>query len=118
MSSELIRLVGNMSWAEVTTVQQLCNLRKQQLRALEPFVYVLRRGKEYLAYRRGVDEVWSDLRDLDLAVYPSFEVADYVRGQMPGSGVIKIPKTEFVTMPACAKLLKEEMVTPEGDFNA
>lgn len=118
MANEWVKAIGKLSWDEVTALQQLCILRKQQLRALEKYVYVLRRGKnDYLAYRRGTEEVWSDLKDMDLAVYPSFGVAEYVRGQFEGSTVIKIPKTELVTLPAMVKLLREGMVTPEGHFN-
>jgi hypothetical protein len=117
----IVKQIGKMSWDEVTGLQQACALRKQQLRILETSVYIVRRMADetfqYLVYRDGSKEGWGQLNDPELAVYPSFGVADYVRGQFPGSTVIKIPKNEFKTLPAFQYYLKENMVNADGHFN-
>ena len=116
MDNSWVNKIGKLTWSEATQVKQLCELRQAQLRAIEKCVYVVRRGQTYLAYRRGNEEVWTDLKDMDLAVYPSFEVAEYVRGHFTGSSVVKIPKTELVTLPAMGPLLGGGCVDSDGNF--
>jgi hypothetical protein len=115
--------IGNLDWDAVTAVQQLCLMRKAQLRALEDSVYAVKVKPPklnrflYLIYRGGTKELWGDLLDSELAIYPTFAVADYVRGQNAGSAVVKIKKTEFKTLPCFKHYLKEQMVNANGDFN-
>jgi len=117
----LVKEIGKMNWSEITAIQQLCILRKQQLRMLESYIYVVRLDKTmYLGYYSGPEsssQVKTALNSNCLAVYPSFDVADYIRGQFEGSVVIKIPKSEFITLPVFNLMLKEGMVNNKGDFN-
>lgn len=120
-NNDLTNFIGKANWTTLTAIQQLCILRKQQIRMLEPNVYVVRLTKtEYLGYLEGPEgssQVKTALNSNCLAVYPSYEVAEYVRGQFDGSTVIKIPKTEFVTLSAFSLMLKEKLVNEKGDFN-
>ena len=119
--NSIVKQIEKMSWAELTATQQLIILRKQQLRIREPNVYAIRIKDEkefkYLIYINGVEEIWGPLTDSDVAIYPSYDVADYVRGQHQGSTVITIPKNEFRTLPVFGKLLREGMVSGEGNWN-
>ena len=116
----LVKEIGRMSWSEITALQQLCILRKQQIRMLESSVYVVRLTKtEYLGYLEGLEgnsQIKTALNSNCLAVYPSYDVADYIRGQFESSTVVKIPKTEFLTLPVFSLMLAEGMVTEKGDF--
>lgn len=115
------KAIGNMDWDHITALQQLCIFRKQQLRALEKSVYTVRLKKEahflYLIYRNGSKEIWGEILDPEVAIYPTFGVADYVAGQNEGSSVVKIPKAEFKTLPCFQKYLREGMINAKGDFN-
>jgi hypothetical protein len=117
----LVKEISRMSWSEISAIQSLCNLRKQQLRMLESSVYVVRLTKtEYLGYLEGPEgssQVKVVLNSNCLAVYPSYDIADYIRGQFEQSTVVKIPKTEFITLSVFGIMLKEGLVNEKGDFN-